>query len=89
MILALEIGTSSLKCGSNWQLRGNQVAEEYQTKEPRLIKYLENLYECFKAFGITYVPKEKKFMVNLLSKLANTKRIGYNHTVIQETLPVL
>lgn len=41
---------------------------------------------CFKVFETMYVPREKNFRAELLSKIASSKKIGYKHIVIQETL---
>lgn len=57
--------------------------------EPLQIKYFKKVYELsnrFKAFDMTYVPRELNSRANLLSKLSSTKRSSYNQPVIQETL---
>lgn len=68
-----------------------QVASEYQVNEPQLLKYLKKVYdffECFKTFEIMHVPREHSFMENMFSKLANSKKIGLNCTIIQETISI-
>lgn len=42
--MALEVGTSNLKANSDSQLVGKKVSNEYQMKEPRLIKYLKKVF---------------------------------------------
>lgn len=32
------------------------------------------------------MPKEQNFRADLVSKLASSKRMGYNHTIIHESL---
>lgn len=89
MVLTLEMYVSRLKEKSNSQLVSNQVAKEYQEKEPQLIKYLHKvryLSRSFKSFEVKYIPKEQNFRAYLMSKLPITKIVGYYWAVIQETL---
>lgn len=45
-------------------------------------------FEFFKKFEIDHVPREPNFRANLLSKLANSKKVRFHCTVIQETLAI-
>lgn len=49
-------------------------------------KKVHELSEHFKVYEIKYVHREQNFIVDLLSKLANTKRLGHTWTVIKETI---
>lgn len=54
-------------------------------KESQLIKYLKkvrDLSEHFKRFEIMHVPKEQYFRANLMSKMAISKKVEFNHAII-------
>jgi len=89
MNLAAEMGAENLRAKSDSQLITSQIAGENQTKDPQLCKYLmkvQNLAEKFKFFEAIYVPREQNSRADLLAKLASTKRLGNNRTVIQEVV---
>jgi len=48
-----------------------------------IVKSLINNFECFIMY---YIPRESNTKPDLLSKLANTKKVGHLKTIIQETL---
>ncbi|XP_020226948.1 uncharacterized protein LOC109808370 [Cajanus cajan] len=61
----------------------------YQTKDTLLQRYFHvasQRISSFSEFTIHHVPQEKNVRVDLLSKLASTKRHGQHRTIIQETL---
>ncbi|GAU24562.1 hypothetical protein TSUD_149030 [Trifolium subterraneum] len=92
MKLAKEMEVEDLRAKSDSQLVTNQVAGEYQTKDPQLMKYLEkvkSLAKQFKSFELVHVPRYQNSRADLLSKLASTKKPGNNRTVIQETISTL
>jgi ribonuclease HI len=89
MKLAKEMEVPDLKVKSDSQLITNQVAGEYQTKDPQLAKYLEKLKglaKQFNTFELVHVPIEQNSRADLLSKLTSTKKPGNNRTVIQEII---
>lgn len=54
-----------------------------------LIKYqqkVRHLSSCFIYFKVEHVPREQNLRTTLLSKLATLKVVGFNMTIIQETL---
>ena len=54
-----------------------------------LLKYYHivmSLIDNFKCFEMYYIPRESNTRVDLLSKLASTKKVGHLKTIIQETL---
>jgi len=51
-----------------------------------IAKIVIDNFECFKMY---YIPRESNNRVYLLSKLANTKKVGHLKTIIQETLQTL
>jgi len=58
-------------------------------KESSLQKYYHmvyNLVEQFEEIKINCVPREENYRVDVLSKLANTKKTGQHRTHIQQTL---
>ncbi|GAU43891.1 hypothetical protein TSUD_399390 [Trifolium subterraneum] len=73
MKLTKEMEVQELKVQSDSQLVANQVAGEFQTKDPQLAKYLEKFKEMVKyfiTFELTYVPREQNARADLLAKLA-------------------
>jgi ribonuclease HI len=89
MKLAKEMEVTDLRAKSDSQLVTNQVSGEYQTKDPQLMKYLERvnkLKDQFNTFELIFVPREQNSRADLLSKLASTKKLGNNRTVIQEVI---
>lgn len=83
---------STLKANRDSQLVEKQLANEHHMKEPQLIKYLNKVHdlsEHFKTFEIMHVPREYNFHVKHLSKLDSSKKPGFNHISIQETLVIL
>ena len=54
-----------------------------------LLKYYhiaKSLIDNFECFKISYIPRESNTWVDLLSKLANTKKVRHLKTIIQEML---
>ncbi|GAU45602.1 hypothetical protein TSUD_285710 [Trifolium subterraneum] len=88
--LAEDIGAEEIKIFTDSQLVASQVSGEYQTKEERLLEYL-NLIRTklakFKETEVKHVPREHNARADVLSKLASTrhKKAG-NQSLIQETL---
>lgn len=83
------MGAFRLKAKKDSHFIANHVFGKYQEKEPQLIKYLQKVWtlsSCFTSFEIEHVPHERKFIAELLSKLATSKIVDFNRTVIQETL---
>jgi len=65
------------------------VVNIYQTKETILLKYyhiMKTLIDNIKCFKMYYIPRESNTRADLLSKLANTKKVGHLKTIIQEKL---
>ena len=66
-----------------------QVTGAYQFKDPLLQKYLTKVKEFMGKIDISevrHMPKEENVQVDILSKLASTKKGGGNKNLIQETL---
>ncbi|GAU48061.1 hypothetical protein TSUD_404890 [Trifolium subterraneum] len=88
--LAEDIGAEEIRIFTDSQLVASQVSGEYQTKEERLLEYL-NLIRAklakFKETEVKHVPREHNARADVLSKLASTmrKKAG-NQSLIQETL---
>ncbi|GAU49243.1 hypothetical protein TSUD_382750 [Trifolium subterraneum] len=88
--LAEDMGTEEIKIFTDSQLVASQVSGEYQTKEERLLEYL-NLIRAklakFKETEVKHVPREHNARADVLSKLASTRRKKTgNQSLIQETL---
>jgi len=47
---------------------------------------VKSLIDNFKCFKMYYIPRESNTRVDLLSKLASTKKAEHLKTIIQETL---
>jgi len=87
--LAREVRAKRLRCYKNSQFVQGQVANIYQTKETMLLKYYhiaKTLINDFNYFEMYYILRESNTGVDLLSKLASTKKIEHLKTIIQETL---
>ncbi|GAU45070.1 hypothetical protein TSUD_85560 [Trifolium subterraneum] len=88
--LAEDMGAEEIKIFTDSQLVASQVSGEYQTKEERLLEYL-NLTKTklakFKGTEVKHVPREHNARADVLSKLASTRRKkSGNQSLIQETL---
>ncbi|GAU47765.1 hypothetical protein TSUD_193020 [Trifolium subterraneum] len=88
--LAEDMGAEEIKIFTDSQLVASQVSGEYQTKEERLLEYL-NLIKSklakFKETEVKHVPREHNARADVLSKLASTRRKkAGNQSLIQETL---
>jgi len=79
MCLAADMGVKRMLVRSDSQLVTEQVAGNFQDRDPHLARYLSKVREMalmFDDFGLVYVPQDQNSRANLLSKLASTKRIG-------------
>ncbi|GAU18440.1 hypothetical protein TSUD_231770 [Trifolium subterraneum] len=88
--LAEDMGAEEIRIFTDSQLVASQVSGEYQTKEERLLEYL-NLIRAklakFKETEVKHVPREHNARADVLSKLASTRRKkAGNQSLIQETL---
>ncbi|GAU41791.1 hypothetical protein TSUD_379290 [Trifolium subterraneum] len=88
--LAVDKGAEEIKIFTDSQLVASQVSGEYQTKEERLLEYL-NLIKTklakFKETEVKHVPREHNARADVLSKHASTRRKkAGNQSLIQETL---
>ncbi|GAU46913.1 hypothetical protein TSUD_402940, partial [Trifolium subterraneum] len=88
--LAEDMGAEEIRIFTDSQLVASQVSGEYQTKEERLLEYL-NLIRTklakFKETEVKHVPREHNARADVLSKLASTRRKkAGNQSLIQETL---
>jgi len=91
MLLAKEIGVKSLMAKNNSLLVTGQVTGEYQAKNPQMVAYLQYvqiLKETFALFELVHVPREQNAQVDLLAKLASSRKGGRQRTGIQETLRI-
>lgn len=87
--LAKEVGAKQLKVCSDSQLVTNQVNGEFQTRDPHLTRYMSKVKSLIMKFdesSIEHIGREKNIRTDLLSKLASSKRMGKNRSVIQETV---
>lgn len=95
MIIALKMGATRVKSKSDSQQVANQVSNQYQAKEPQLIKYLQkvqSLSSCSLSFEVEHIPHEQNFRANLLSKLATLKtavRTRFGSTSIHWVLMII
>ncbi|XP_057444368.1 uncharacterized protein LOC130736570 [Lotus japonicus] len=87
--LAIEVQIDSLLVRTDSLLVANQVNGEFQVKEPALIKYLERvrlLMGRLQEVVVEFVPRAQNQRADALAKLASTRKLGNNRSVIQETL---
>ncbi|XP_016206883.1 uncharacterized protein LOC107647312 [Arachis ipaensis] len=86
LILAREVGATSLEVCSDSQVVTSQVNGSYQARDSLLQKYLEKVKELSKQFEevtVQHVPRERNTRAYLLSKLASTKPGAGNRSLIQ------
>jgi len=81
MLLAQELGARSLLVKSDSLLVTEQVTGRYQAKDPKLVAYHQ--------FELIHVPREKNSRVDMLAKLASSRKRNRQRSVIQETLKSL
>lgn len=89
MVLAANFGDENLKAQSGSLLITKQVIGAFSAKDVMLIKYFEKVQQLklkFISFELAHVPREQNSMTDILAKLARTKKLENNHTVIQETI---
>nr|KYP46038.1 Retrovirus-related Pol polyprotein from transposon 412 family [Cajanus cajan] len=87
--LARDLGARRVSCNSDSKLMVEQLSGTYQAKDDLLQQYFHmasHQISSFHEFTIQHVPRDKNTRVDLLSKLASTKRPGQHQTIIQETL---
>ncbi|RDY08210.1 hypothetical protein CR513_07576, partial [Mucuna pruriens] len=92
LMLALEVGTKRVMCKSNSQLVVGQVSREFQAKEPHMFRYCHNvirMLQNFEAHELKHIPRDENTKVDLLAKLASTKKPWQHHIVIQKTIKSL
>ncbi|XP_057444348.1 uncharacterized protein LOC130736546 [Lotus japonicus] len=87
--LAIEVQIDSLLVRTDSLLVVNQVNGEFQVKEPTLIKYLECvrlLMGRLQEVVVESLPRAQKQRADSLARLASTRKLGNNRSVIQEML---
>ncbi|GAU18261.1 hypothetical protein TSUD_176030 [Trifolium subterraneum] len=88
--LAEDMGAEEIRKLTDSQLVASQVSGEYQTKEERLLEYLNLIMAKlakFKETEVKHVPREHNARADVLSKLASTRRKkAGNQSLVQETL---
>ncbi|XP_057452759.1 uncharacterized protein LOC130744604 [Lotus japonicus] len=87
--LAIEMGVKSITIKTDSQIVSRQIQGEYQAKDAQLAKYLVKAQGLITQIGevkINHVPRDENTRVDILSKLASTKKPGNNKSVIQEVL---
>ncbi|XP_019414570.1 PREDICTED: uncharacterized protein LOC109326333 [Lupinus angustifolius] len=87
--LAKEVGARKVLICNDSQLVVSQVSGAYQTKDALLGKYLLKVKELMADFSeavIQHVPRESNARADILSKLASTKCLRNNRSVVQGTI---
>ncbi|XP_019455153.1 PREDICTED: uncharacterized protein LOC109356283 [Lupinus angustifolius] len=87
--LAKEVGARKVLICSDSQLVVSQVSGAYQTKDALLGKYLLKVKELMADFDetiIQHVPRESNARADILYKLASTKCLRNNRSVVQGTI---
>ncbi|XP_019414564.1 PREDICTED: uncharacterized protein LOC109326326 [Lupinus angustifolius] len=87
--LAKEVGAHKVLICRDSQLAVSQITGAYQTKDTLLRKYLLKVKELMTDFDeatIQHVPRESNARADILSKLASTKCLGSNRSVVQGTV---
>ncbi|XP_022154406.1 uncharacterized protein LOC111021683 [Momordica charantia] len=87
--VAKGLGASHIKVFSDSQLIVNQIKEEYQTKDPRMEKYLSKVRLYLAHFGtyeVSQVPRSENSNADALAKLASAYEIDLARSVPVEIL---
>jgi len=87
--IAKDLGASKIRIFTDSQLVDSQVTGDYQVREEHLQQYVQLVLEKMKEFEtveVTHVPREQNTRTDILSKLASTRTVNGNKTVIQEVL---
>nr|KYP75999.1 Gypsy retrotransposon integrase-like protein 1 [Cajanus cajan] len=87
--LARDLGARRVSCNSDSKLMVEQLNGMYQAKDTLLQWYFHiasQQISSFDEFAIQHVSREQNARVDLLPKLASTKKAGQHRTIIQETL---
>jgi ribonuclease HI len=90
LLTASDLGAEEVTVHSDSQLVVSQISGEYQTKEPILQQYLEQLKSLTSKFTkaeFKHVPRDQNERADLLARLASTGKLGNNRTVIQKSVP--
>lgn len=89
MVLAANLGVETFKARSDSLLITRQVIGAFSAKDEILIKSLEKVQQLklkFISFELTHIPLEQNNREDILVKLARTKKLENNHTMIRETI---
>jgi len=87
--IAKDLGARKKRIFTYSQLVASQVTDDYQVREEHLQQYVQLVLEKMKEFEtvmVTHVPREQNTRADILSKLASTRTVNGNKTVIQEVL---
>nr|XP_025677640.1 uncharacterized protein LOC112777478 [Arachis hypogaea] len=89
LTLAKEVGAKVLEVNTDSQVVSSQINGDYQTRDPLLqqnLAKINKLKERFEHVTIQHVPRERNARADLLSKLASTKPVHGNKSLIQEVI---
>ncbi|XP_022151715.1 uncharacterized protein LOC111019628 [Momordica charantia] len=87
--VAKGLGAIHIKVFSDSQLVGNQIKEEYQTKDPRMEKYLSRVRSHlaqFETYEVSQVPRSENSNADALAKLASAYETDLARSVPVEIL---
>ncbi|XP_022155184.1 uncharacterized protein LOC111022318 [Momordica charantia] len=87
--VAKGLGVVHIKVFSDSQLVVNQIKEEYQTKDPRMEKYLSKVRSHlvqFETYEVNQVPRSENFNADALAELALAYEIDLARSVPVEIL---
>ena len=87
--LACDMGADHLTCHSDSQLIVGQLRGKFQVKDPLLAKYCHRaqaILQKFKEVKVIHIKQEHNERVDLLSKLASTKKRSCHKSFIRQLL---
>lgn len=87
--LAQDMGAKVVICKTDSQLTVGHITGEFQVKDPLLLKYYHKVKTLMKTFStakVEHVRREQNAPVDLLSKLASTKKRSQHKSIVQQFL---
>jgi len=90
--LAHEVGVKSLTCKTDSKLTVGHLNDEFQIKDPTLLKYYHLvcvvIQSAFDHVRIEHIPRTNNIRADIPSKLANTKLKSRHRSLLQQTLSI-
>ncbi|XP_020219431.1 uncharacterized protein K02A2.6 [Cajanus cajan] len=87
--LAEDMGASRIKCLTDSKVVAEQVGGSFQVKDHNMIRYYhayQKLKTKFQEVLVEHIPRENNARADQLARLAATKKLGQQRTIIQQEI---